>query len=435
MVAGCTAVASGLLLVAIAITRVTGSPYGTGCLTVEECQVFNPANGLFAPIADPGTRAGAVFGVVLMTVPFLLLLDQAVRLGASARERRYAALTVAGATRRELGRWGALEVGAPAALGAALGGLVYLFLGWALSGPHMGSVGSMVPTRTGPGWWGLLAVLALTAYGVWVGRRAGGRAADAWMTWRGVRGAPRPWSLLFLVLAVLAEPVLRAGSPVDSQVIGIGLLVLVVLGLVGLAPWASHLAARVVLPRTSSAAMMLAARRLMADPRPAGRAAAAVGAVTFAGVATIGFVVDLGPVSQGQWDVQRATSVVLVGVVVVLSMFVVAGTMAVHATEMLLSRRRQLSALVATGVPEAVVARSLRHESLLATLPLGGGGAVLGAVGYAYVTHNIDPLRAGAMLLGVLLVVGLLFTAVLLTARLLRPWLREAVRPLHLRTE
>ena len=45
-----------------------------------------------AAVADPGVRGGTAFGTVLLTVPALALLHQAVRLGTAARERRLAAL-------------------------------------------------------------------------------------------------------------------------------------------------------------------------------------------------------------------------------------------------------------------------------------------------------------------------------------------------------
>ena len=107
---------------------------------------------VFQPLYDPSTRSGVVFGVVLMTVPFLALLNQGVRLGTATRRRRYDALAVVGATRSDLRRCAALEVGAPGTAGAILGIGVYWLLRLVLgSGLEDNAIGALVPTQVGPG--------------------------------------------------------------------------------------------------------------------------------------------------------------------------------------------------------------------------------------------------------------------------------------------
>ena len=113
LVAVCTAVVSGLLLVAVAL------------LLLPE----NPPEMFFNLVADPGVRGGTAFGTVLVTVP-ALLLHQAVRLGTAARERRLAALRLAGATPGQVRLLGALEVGIPSCAGGVLGLGVYALLRW-----------------------------------------------------------------------------------------------------------------------------------------------------------------------------------------------------------------------------------------------------------------------------------------------------------------
>lgn len=426
LIVGCTAASSGLLLVAIAIARVR--QVNGYCLS-PACHEM-----LFGPVADPGTRGGAVFGVVLMTVPFVLLLDQAVRLGTSARERRYAALALAGATRRDLGRFGALEVGVPALLGSVAGWLVYLVLRAALSGPHMGQVGSMVPASVTPGWWGLLALGAVTAYGVWVGRRAGTRAGDAWMTWRGLRGRPRPTAALFLLGALLPALVIRQSyAQVNSTLVGIATIVLVVLGLAGLAPWAAWRVARWILPKVSDAATLLAVRRLMSDPRSAGRAAAATGAVATAGAAAAALSRE--SFQRGQQSLELGVSLVLVAVAVVVGLLLVAGSLSVRTVELLLERRRQMAALVATGVPEGHIIRSVRIEGLVATLPMAVLGVLVGGPGYLALVREGDALSVALTLVGGVLVLGLLVAAVGISSRVVQPWVRRALAEVNLRTE
>jgi hypothetical protein len=98
LLAGCTAVVCGLLLVAVALLRLPEQP--------EE--------SLFSLVAESGLRGGTTLATVLLAVPPLLLLYQAVRLGTAARERRLAGLRLAGATPGQVRRLGAIEVGIPA---------------------------------------------------------------------------------------------------------------------------------------------------------------------------------------------------------------------------------------------------------------------------------------------------------------------------------
>src|SRR6185503_13031059 len=98
LVGGCTAVVTGLLLVVVAILRLPAEP----------------AERLFALVGEPGLRGGTTFATVMLCLPALLLLYQAVRLGTAAREHRLAALRLAGATPGDLRALGAVEVAVPA---------------------------------------------------------------------------------------------------------------------------------------------------------------------------------------------------------------------------------------------------------------------------------------------------------------------------------
>jgi hypothetical protein len=141
LVAGCAALVTALLLVAVAVLRLPDEP--------EEA--------LFNIVADPGVRPGTLLAVALLTVPPLLLLHQAVRLGTPARERRLAGLRLAGATPGDVSRIGAVEVGAPALVGGLAGMLLYRMLRAVLGGvdprrhPRFDtdSVLHLVPTTVG----------------------------------------------------------------------------------------------------------------------------------------------------------------------------------------------------------------------------------------------------------------------------------------------
>ena len=82
-----------------------------------------PRSERLAPfLADPQLRPGAGLGAVLLVVPFSLLGWQALRTGTAARERRLAALSLAGATRAQLRRLAHLE----GMRAAVIGGLLLL---------------------------------------------------------------------------------------------------------------------------------------------------------------------------------------------------------------------------------------------------------------------------------------------------------------------
>ena len=414
LVAGTTALVSGLLLVAVSVVRLWEQP----------AHVLDER--VLGAVRDEGTRAGAVFGVLLLTLPLVLLLDQAVRLGTTARRRRFAALAAAGATRSDLRRWGAVEVGLPALAGGLLGIPVW----WLLRQVHATSpdATTVVPTSVGPGAWALLVVLLTGAYGALVGVRVGTRvAADGDRRRGGGSRPPRPWALLLL----LAAGALLASGAIDDSDLGmIAVLALLVLAIAGLAPWTAYVVARLVAGRTASPALLLASRRLQGDPGPAGRAAAAVGAVGLtAGVLSV-YVPDV--YATQTWDRGYYLGPAAVaGAGALVATIAIAVSLAVHLTESVLERRRELAALVATGVPASVVSDSQRLECLLATVPLGVVGAAVGGLGYASLSDTTGPVYVVAAVAGTGLVCA---GACGLITRLLRPWLREAVHPEQLRT-
>lgn len=419
LVVASTALVSGLLLVAVSIARL-GNGY-----------VRQP---LLGPIADPGTRPGSVLAVLLAGVPIAPLLDQCVRLGSAAQWRRYQALAVAGAGRRDLRRWGAVETGAPALAGALLGVPVWfalrLLLGDALADRGHGA---LVPTTTGPGPWALPVVGAITAYGVFVGRRAAVRAADSR---RRESRPPRPWGPVLLLLALLTlGRAFGVGVPParDTDPWTLAAVVLGVLGVATSTPWLAYLLAGRVGRRTDSAPTLLAASRIRADHGAAGRAAAAVGAVGL----TLGV---LGVFTTGLLDLQNqdlayyVVPAVLVGIVAVLALAVITLSLSLHSIEATLERRREMSSLVATGVAPRVIEAANRTECLLVTLPITLLAGVVGAAVYVLGTPVGSAAALGG-LAGVVVAGGAVWLAVQVAAGVTRPWLRDALAPDNLRTE
>ena len=420
LVVATTSLVCGLLLVGASILRLGDTPgYGS---------VFGPGH-LFQPIADPGTRGGVIVAIVLMQLPLLLLLDQAVRLGSTSRHRRYAALAVAGATCRDLRRWATVEVGAPAAAGAVLGvpvwWLLRLLLGHQLADRE---IGALVPTTVGPGPWALAVIAAVCGYGVWAGRRAGSQMTALLSASRGVRRPPRPWGALVLFGALL---LFAKFLDADSEFLGFCAVVALAVGVAGLAPWTAHRVAVFVARAAGTVPTLLAARRLTSDARPAGRAAAAIGAVGL----TMGVVAVLTRIIlQRNLDPGGYLPVYVAAACALAAMLVIATSLAVHSAETVLERRREMAALVANGVPVSALVASQRAECLIATVPLALAGTLLGGFGYGLFA-GLDTAMTGCVLLATAAVALVVVGAVWATTRMLRPWVMDAVSLEQLRTE
>jgi hypothetical protein len=425
LLAGCTAVVSALLMVAVTIARLEGD-------VQEQLASF---------VRDDGTRGGAVFAMVLLTVPPLLLLDQGVRLGSVHRERRLAALHVAGATPAEIRRLGAIEVGVPAAAGAVAGLGVFAVLRSLLGareyspGPFLTSSYAVVPSSVSPTLWQLaLVVVLVAASGTLVGWRGTPAAVSSpWaVSRRATRARPRPWGLVTLLAAVVVAPIGLGSSALAGAVVilVVGLLVLTP---ILIAPWLADVMARRVVDRTERATSILAAQRIVAAPGPAGRAAAAIGGIALVGGGLAGFVLDVAT-TTGVGDASTTAATVMVGTALLVGLLVAAGSLAVHSVELMQQRRRQASFLAATGVSEAELESVTRQEITLVALPLAIVGSFLGALPVPLISGNIA-LVVPAVALGVGASVALVWGASTLAVRAVRPWARRATSPLNLRTE
>ncbi len=461
LLAGATAVATALLLVALSMLLLPRSP----------------AESLFTLVAEPGLRYGTAFATATLVLPLLLMLHQVVRLGTASRERRLAALRLAGATPAEVRRIGAVEVGIPVTAGAVAGPLVFTLLRLVLGGgslnPATGApfdpayVGdsvnpavshsplALVPTSVTGAWWQVVAMVAVVAVlGIATGTLASRHliASPLGVSRRALRPAPRPWGLLMVGAGLCALPVVMSGwyGP-GANLVPIAAGTLVVLGVIALAPWVAFRSGQRAARRTSDPATLIAAGHLVSDPRPAGRAAAAVGAIgIFSGGAAVmeaaRFLVNP---SAGIRDQFVVTSFLMVGAATLLVLVVTAMSLSVHAAESLVDRRRVLAALVAAGTPVSVLRDALRREATLTCLPLSFGGLLIGA-GVAGVVGVFGAPGAGApgaedigVMVEFLLLVGLQLAAtvaltmlaIVLAIRVVRRPLLLATAPANLRTE
>lgn len=441
LVAVCTALVSGLILVALTVVLFTWSPSGQREMV----------SGL---VADGGVRGGYVFALLLICVAPLALLRQVVRLGTATREQRLAALRMAGATPREVRRIGALEVGIPALAGGLLGYLVFgvlrLVFGGEVSdagygyGPGYSEVSrelALVPTTVHPAWWHVL----LVAVGVgFIGVLAGASASRSLVisplgvSRRAPRSAPRPWAALVLVLSGVLFVKSASHNSHDDALYALAFLATLVLGLLALAPWVAYRAGRAVASRASTVPVLIAGRRLATDARPAGRAAAAVGAIAMVAGGGGVLLADLPSSYEGGdfGDVEAFYTVPLVlsGVVLLAALLLVVVSMAIHGVETLIDRKRSVAALGALGVSDRELEQAQRWEVGLVALPMAVIGVLIGSV----------PLMGGLMgpsnryawipLLVDCVTVALVWGAVRASSWLTRPWLVRAAAPTNLRT-
>ncbi|GIJ61828.1 FtsX-like permease family protein [Virgisporangium aurantiacum] len=419
LLATCTAVVSGLLLVVVAILRLPAEP----------------TESLFALVYEPGLRGGTAFGTAMLCVPALLLLHQAVRLGTAARERRLASLRLAGATPGDVRAIGAIEVTVPAFVGSVAGIGVYGLLRVLFGGSA--AYVRLVPTTVAPSGWQVgLVVLGVTGLGLAVGLFASRRmvVTPLGVTRRQAPPPPRPWGAL-LMLAALGGAVLstfttRMSRQVDQLII-LAMVTLAVLGIVSLAPWFAYRAGRFVLGRTASPTTTLAAGRVVAEPRAVGRAAAAVGGIALVAGGAGAHLDDV--VRPADSDTFFRVSYLLVALLLLTALLLVVGTLVVHSVESLLDRKRSIAALAALGTSPRELERVQFAEIALASMPVAAAGALIGSVAMGVPTLT-SPLSIALPLVTIAVVLGLLWLAAELAVRATRPWVRRATAVDNLRT-
>ncbi|RKQ88291.1 hypothetical protein C8N24_6333 [Solirubrobacter pauli] len=418
LVAGSVAVAGALLIHAIHLLRAT----------------FGWDDADLAPyVLEDGTRGGVVIGTLLLVVPVLALSVQALRTGSTAREHRMSALRLAGVTPGEQRAVAAVEAGRAAAFGALLAAPVYLGL-W-IAGGVLPPVGARLVDQPDAldavGWLVLVPGLALA-----------GTLAGAVFQARGVV-SPRPGKLSVAVLAagvalVVGSVRLAQSSGSDTDVH----LLLAVLGLLIAAfaggPWLVLGCAR-LLARRADAESLLAARRLRADPRGAGRIAAVLvvcGAALSIDASMFQFWIEDSSDDMAYYlgGFALAAGAMLVAVAVAL-LGLLLGT-----ADGLLAARRPLAALAVFGLDERGLARVLRRQLLATAAPAFTVGALLGYGALLVIAAGADseviPYIGRAFLTGagVAVVAWLAFALVTRAAvRVLRPLIRAAIDPENLR--
>ncbi|WP_200208836.1 FtsX-like permease family protein [Micromonospora coerulea] len=353
-----------------------------------------------ALLREPGLRGGTALALLLLTVPVLALAGQCARLGAPARDRRLAALRLAGATPGQVTRIAVLETGVASLLGTLVGLGAYLAGRELLDRPD--ARGRLaLPTDVLPPV-GVLAALVvglpLLAALVSAVLLRGVSATPFGVVRRGVRErAPGPWAGLLIVSGLAAfasfNPLLNwyqdrhRTPPVllpPLLLLGGGLAALV--GVVIGTGWLSYTAGRLLHRYGRGPAALLASRRLTTDPWAGSRTFAALLAAVVVGAGAAG----MRAMMLAQVEVHRRTGAVedtdgfylrtmdLVDLAVGVAMAIAAGGLVVALVEGIVARRRAYAALVATGVPRGAIGRSIAWQALAPAVPAVGVALAVG---------------------------------------------------------
>ncbi len=240
----------------------------------------------------------AVGGAILF-VPIILFISIATQLGSAQREKRYAALRLIGATRRQVSRIMAVESLAAAITGVVIGSLAYLAVLPLMSQYEFNGMRFYASDITVPfsqyilvvaltllfclmaNWWGMRRV-QLSPLGVARSSKPGKR--------------PRAWRLLLLLpglalFAWLSTPMgtkwLQDSSTGDSANTVLALMMLgimsVMFGLLLAGPWLTSSVSRLIARRTRKATTLLAGKRIATQSKRVFRSVSGVVLALFAG--------------------------------------------------------------------------------------------------------------------------------------------------------
>ncbi len=269
----------------------------------------NPRGLDYIPPDPGGGQSGVdlLLSVVALAIlaPVLIFIATATRLSAARREQRFAAMRLAGATRRQISLLAATESTVAGIAGVAAGFGTFFLLRIPVAGiPFIGQPFFPAELSLSPP-----DVLAV-AIGVPVAAAVAARLAlrrvrisPLGVARRVTPPPPRAWQILPL-LAGFAELGFftvhgKPASPTGQDLVFVPGFALIIVGLVLAGPWLTMAAARVMARRTSRPGTLIAARRLADDPKAAFRAVS--------GLVLALFISTVAVVSITTWNAQQLT--------------------------------------------------------------------------------------------------------------------------------
>jgi hypothetical protein len=374
---------------------------------------IGPDDGPYASdlLMQKGLRIGLALGSGLFVVLLGVLTAQCSRIGAPDRDRRLAAYRLAGATPRDVVRIASFETAIAAGFGGILGAAVYL-AGRPTLDAATTRVGSytrevpigndtvrfeevhgqvhLLPTDVMANWW-LLALAIVFLPQLIAGLTVVALRAVVTTPFGVVRRAevtPPRWTpaVLFVVGAVSLGSFsgVRDALGITQDLNKFGTLFVLTataltgIGLVsGVAVIAKHVGL-LVAARTQSTSLLIAGRRLSAAPFSASRTNAVLLLVVLAGGFVQGLREFLLITTSQEADHFYSTTIRFVNGALAVGVCLAAVGVLVNTAERVVTNRRTLSSLVASGVPRRVLRTSLMFESLLPLLVCIPAAAITG---------------------------------------------------------
>ena len=405
------AVAGGLAdRTRIALTAIAAAAGSLAMLAAATVIAIDAADGPYTSsiLNEPGLRQGVVVTLLFLCLPLLVFVGQCTRVGAPARDRRFAALRLTGATPRDVVRVAAGETGLSAALGVVLGLGVFLILRVVLDRVvtatytlerqityENGSIGYVTDTFTGlarplptnvwPHAWAVLLIVVLVpvlsaAFSTFALRRV---SITPFGVTRHEQRPPRrvlPLALFGIGLAgtmvlttvlQLAKIDIHASIPVATAV-GAVFVVLLLLILAGLLLGTSALSAAVGvrLIRSGRPSLLLAGRRLLAAPGQASRANSALLILVLTAAFLQGVQARFNiPSGSSAGDDSLRLIVTMLTLATTVGGMIAVASLLVGTVENIVSRRQVIAGMSAVGIPHSTVRRAVVVENLLPLVP------------------------------------------------------------------
>lgn len=398
-----------------------------------------PPGGFLAAVSDHGadsvaelvlwTILAACAGVLLI-VPVLTLGAAAARMGALGRDQRLAGLRLLGATGSQVVALSAIETMLAALIGVVLGTIGYvltlpLWQAVTFQATPLSAAEMLLPVPAVAGVAALLVVLAGISS---LGGLSRLRISPLGVARRQPRRALRVWRFLALPVAVVAwlfvVPLLNLSRQlvIGAAVVIVALgLFMGVINLVG--PWLLQLLG-LILTRSGRPSVLLAGRRLLADPKVAWRSVSGLAFVGFTGGALVTLpdfaATDPDPLVRMLADDLR-TGIYLT---LAIAFLVAAASTLLNQASAVLDRRTELRQLASLGVPV-----DLHDRTRLVEVVAPAALSAFGSGGLAVFFFGLLP-KLGAQQLGALPFAGALLAGIALVwvaGEACRPLIRTAV--------
>lgn len=238
-----------------------------------------------------------LFGATILLFPIVLFISIATQLGSAQREKRYAALRLIGATRKQVTNIIATESLVAALIGIVLGSIVYAALLPLLSQYYFEGMRFWIGDITVPQFQYILVIgltLAFCLFANWWGMRHVQLSPLGIARSQRIGRQPRVWrfGLLAIGLAIFVWLALPQGRGWFKEQIPVSSLPIIVLmigifavlfGLLLAGPWLTNSFARLFARFTAQAPTLLAAKRIAVQSKRVFRSVSGVVLALFAG--------------------------------------------------------------------------------------------------------------------------------------------------------